>query len=94
MSAVCAVFDPERKAREHLAAAKNYTVLKHEARSLHETFSPFLGEEELIHEVKKLLERYNKVGELTPPTTDKAFLWASKRIREGIHEPDFKSLEA
>ena len=83
---------PEERAREHLFAAKNFTVLKHDSRSLHESFRDFITENEFFHSVRRLRERYNLLVQFTPATDDKkAFDKARERIKEGVHEPDFKS---
>ncbi len=83
--------EPGKKAREHLFAAKSFTVLKHEARSLHETFSDFMNESDFYNEVKRIREKYNWLVQTTPPTDDKK-CWeeSRKKIKEGIHKPDFK----
>ncbi len=86
------LMEPEKKAKEHLFAAKNFTVLKHEARSLYETFRNFIGENDFYHETKRLREKYNWLVQITPSTDDKK-CWeeARKRIKEGVHKPDFKT---
>lgn len=83
---------PQEAARGHLFAAKNFTVLKHESRSLHESFRGFLTKDEFFNAVRLLREKYNLLVQFTPPTDDKkAFDKAHVRIKEGVHEPDFKS---
>lgn len=82
---------PQARAREHLIAAKNFTVLKHESRSLHESFRGFLTKDEFFNAVRLLREKYNLVVQFTPPTDDKnAFEEARQRIKEGVHQPDFE----
>lgn len=83
--------EPERKAKEHLFAAKNFTVLKHEARSLHEAFADFVNSNDFYYKVRQIREKYNLLVQSTPPTDDKK-CWeqARKRIKEGLHKPDFK----
>ncbi len=83
--------EPEKKSKDHLFAAKNFTVLKHESRSLYETFKEFIDETEFYNSVKRLREKYNLLVQCTPPTDDKKALEeARKRIREGIHKADFR----
>jgi len=85
------LLESESKAREHEFAAKNYTVLKHEARSLYESFKDFINENEFYHEVKRMREKYNWLVQTTPPTNDeKCWEKARERIKEGVHKPDFK----
>lgn len=84
--------EPEKKARENIVAAKNFTELKHEARSLHESFNEFMTENDFYHEVKRLREKYNLVVRFTPPTDDDtAWRKAQKRIKSGVHKADFRS---
>lgn len=84
--------EPEKKAKEHLFAAKNFIALKHEARSLHESFKDFMNENEFYHSVKRLREKYNLLVQFTPPTDDEeACEKARKRIKKGVHEADFRS---
>jgi len=84
--------EPEKRARGHQFAAKSFTVLKHEARSLHESFKDFISDDEFYHTVKRLREKYNMLAQLTPPTDDKdAWEEARKRIKAGVHKADFRS---
>jgi len=84
--------EPEKKSRDHLFAAKNFTSLKHEARSLHESFKGFMSESEFYYSVKLLRDKYNLVVQCTPLTDDeKAWEKARERIKKGVHESDFKS---
>src|SRR5262245_39641923 len=46
MTAVANVIGPKEKSDEHRSAGINFTVLKHEARALHETFSVRMSDEE------------------------------------------------
>ncbi len=90
VTAAITISDPANKSREHIIAARNFTVLKHEARALHETFSNYIDGNEYFQRVNILREKYNKTVELTPPTDNKAFEKASERIQAGIHIPDFR----
>lgn len=82
--------EPESKAREHELAAKNFTVLKHDARSLYESFKDFIDEKDFYYEVKRIREKYNWLVQTTPPTDEKSFEKARERIKKEIHKPDFK----
>lgn len=87
------LLEPEKESRNHFSAAQNFTVLKHEARSLYETFKDFIDEKEFYHEVKRLREKYNLFARLTPPTDDeKAWKKARKNIKEGRHKANFREL--
>lgn len=81
--------DPEKKARDHEFAAKNFTILKHEARSLHESFRDFMSESDFLCNVKLLRQKYNLLVLCTPPTDEESFNKARERIKKGVHEPDF-----
>jgi len=81
----------EEREREHIFAAKKYIVLKHESRSLYESFRDHMDEREFYHQVKLLREKYNLLVQFTPPTADeKAFEKASERIKKGVHKADFR----
>jgi len=83
--------EPEKKSKDHLFAAKNFTVLKHEARSLNEAFKDFMTEEEFYHNVKRLREKYNLLVQYSPSTEKEAFEEARERIQAGVHKADFRS---
>ncbi|RJQ53113.1 MAG: SLATT domain-containing protein [Nitrospiraceae bacterium] len=85
------LLEHDKKSKDHLFAAKNFTVLIHEARSLHETFKDFYSEEEFYHNVKRLREKYNLIVQFSPSTDTKSFEEARKRIQAGIHKADFRS---
>jgi hypothetical protein len=85
------ILEPEKISREHLSAAKNFTALKHDARSLYESFRAFISEQDFYHNVKQLREKYNLIIQFAPSTGDKA-AWklATERIKKGIHIADFR----
>lgn len=77
----------EKSYAAHLDAAKGFTVLKHEARALRMTFNEALNDTDLGIEVRKLLDRYLELVRSAPPTTDRAFKKARKRIEnDGRHK--------
>jgi len=84
------ILEPESKAREHEFAAKSFTVLKHDARSLYESFKDFIDEKNFYYEVKRMREKYNWLVQTTPPTDEKSFEKARENIKKGIHKPNFK----
>lgn len=84
--------EPEKEAKLHIFAAKNFTALKHEARVLHEAFRFYVEKKEFYHEVKELREKYNFLVQFTPSTENpRAWAEARKRIKAGTYEPDYKS---
>lgn len=88
------LLEPDRKSKSHFEAAKNFTALRHETRSLYETFKDFLSTDQFYAEVKRLREKYNLFAQLTPPTNDKeAWEEARENIKKGIHKADFREEE-
>lgn len=88
VTAIGTVKNPQAEYFSHLNAAKAFTVLKHEARALHEVFAPITTEAEMAVRVKALQDRYNEHVRVVPPTEDWAFEKARKRIKAGVHESD------
>lgn len=82
--------EPGKKAKDHLLAAKHFTSLKHEARSLHESFRDFMSENEFYNSVRRLRDRYNLLTQFAPPTDEKSFCKAINKIKSGVHEADFR----
>ena len=88
------ILEPDKQSRDHIAAAKEFTNLKHEARSLHETFSQFMSDTDFYHEVKCLREKYNGLTKCTPPNDDEeAWKKAASNIKSGRHRADFRDKE-
>ncbi len=81
VTATTSIIGPQKNYYENLNAAKSFTIIKHKARSLRESFSSFLSEDEYIKEVKNLNESYNQLILLTPPTQEKAYKKATKKIK-------------
>lgn len=90
VTAIGTVVNPQQSYFRHLSAAKAFTVIKHDARALRETFGPNASDPQNDVCVRALHERYNDVTRLSPPTEDWAFEKARERIKRGIHEPDAK----
>ena len=88
ITAVASILNPLKTYYDHLNAAKNFTALKHEARSLRKTFSSNMKDEEFFVSVKNLHDKYNNLIKFVPPTDEKSFDKARKRIKIGIHESD------
>ena len=85
------ITEPEKRGKDHLAAAKNYTVLKHDARALHESYKGFMSAKDFFYEVKRLRDRYGSFVQNTPATDDeKAWEKARAKIKSGVHEADFR----
>lgn len=88
VTAVANVLNPLKEHYDHLLAAKSFTALKHEARLLYRTLAVSMIEKDLAEEVKSLVERYNTLARVAPPTDQKTFEKARERIQSGVHEPD------
>ena len=88
VSAITAVLNPNKAYQDHLAAAKNFTTLKHDARFLHESQSTRLTDEALVIAIENLHQRYNELLKSTPPTDDESFAKARQTVQSGMHEPD------
>ncbi len=88
IAAVGSSLNPLKDYYDHLNAAKNFTVLKQDATSLHETFGIRMNEETFASVVESLHTRYNDLVRATPPTDKVAFEKARKRVQEGIHNQD------
>ena len=89
-TAVANILNPFKAYQDHLNAAKNFTVIKHEARALCETFSLRLDDTEFALRVEELHRRYNDLIKVVPATDNDSFEEARRKIKSGIHEPDFK----
>ncbi len=87
--ALQSIMNPDKKKEEHSQAAKHYTALKHESRSLYQTFNKEMDRNSFYLCVRLLRERYNMIAKMTPQTTLKAFEEGRKRIKTGRHTPDF-----
>lgn len=88
ISAVASVLDPNKQYQDHLGAAKAFTILKHDARFLHEARAHRLSDGEFSLAVENLHEKYNAVVGTAPPTTSRFFEKARTIIKKGRHRPD------
>jgi|ERR1051326_457241 hypothetical protein len=88
MTAVVTVLSPRKNYEAHLAAAQNFTSIKHDARFMHEASSTRLSDEDFAIAVENLHNRYNDLLKAVPPTDPKSFEKARKIVQGKIHEPD------
>jgi hypothetical protein len=88
ITAVASILNPMKEYFDHLNAAKNFTALKHEARSLCNTFGINMSDEIFYDAVKHLHSRYNDLIKFVPPTDQKSFLIARENIKKGYHVQD------
>ena len=88
IAAIATIIDPNKRHQEHLNAAKSFTVLKHDARFLHEAKSQNMSDEAFCVAVENLHEKYNDLIKAVPPTGSISIGIARKVIGSGIHEPD------
>lgn len=88
ITAIASILDPNKGYQDHLNAAKNFTILKHEARSLHETFGSRMTDEAFAIAVENIHRKYTDLVKMAPPTDDEAFMQAREKIQDRLHEPD------
>ena len=89
VTAIGTVLNPQQSYYEHLAAAKAFTVIKHDATSLRE-MGEHATSQDLTVAVKSVHDRYNDLVRIAPATEDWAFERARKRIQAGVHRADGK----
>lgn len=82
ITATSSIVSPHKSYYENLNSAKSFTVVKHRARSLHESFASFYNEQDLFKEVRALSEYYNQLVLLTPPTQEWAYKRAIKKLNQ------------
>lgn len=90
VATVAGVLGIDRQPTTHRNAASQWTALRHEARSLHETFFEELPRDQVLAEVRRIDDRYNSLCQALPPTNRKSFEAARKQIKAGTHESRFK----
>jgi hypothetical protein len=88
ISAITAILNPNKTYQDHIAAARNFAVIKHDARFLCESQSTKMKDDVLYIAIENLHLRYNELLKSVPPTDQKSFEKAQKRIKAGVHEPD------
>lgn len=87
-STIAGILDPNRNAQDHLTAARNFTVIKHDARFLHEAQGDTMGDEAFFVAVGNLHNQYGELCKVSPPTGAISFGLARKKVGAGYHEPD------
>jgi hypothetical protein len=90
VAAVAGVLGIDKEPTVHRNAASQWTALRHEARSLHQTFFKELPREQFLAEVRRIDDRYISLCQALPPTNRKSFETAREQIKAGTHEPDFR----
>jgi len=69
VGAVSAALGADTDTHAHRVAANALTRLRHESRSLRETFSPDLSKDELTREVRRITDSYNSMIQGLPQRT-------------------------
>jgi hypothetical protein len=90
VATVAGVLGIDKQPTVHRNAASQWTALRHEARSLHQTLFKELPREQFLAEVRRIDDRYISLCQALPPTNRKSFETAREQINAGTHEPDFK----
>lgn len=92
MTAVAVIVGVDKQAAAHVQAGNAFTVLRHEARALHETFSSELSPAQLSWKVQSLHERYSSLCQATEITDGSAFDKAKDAIKARTHQMDYKAI--
>jgi hypothetical protein len=87
---IAAILGVDKEPGASRNAASQWTALRHEARSLHETYFKELPREQFLAEVRRIDDRYNALIQALPPTDHKSFELARKQIKAGTHQLDFR----
>ncbi len=88
ISAVASFLNFDKQVGNHYQAAKSFTLLRHDANSLEQTFSKLLTDDEFKHKVESLRDRYSTLVQATDATDEKAFKKARENILSGRFEMD------
>jgi len=83
----------EREAVTHNSAGNLLSIMRHEARILHESLWKEIPREHLCMEVRKLNDKYQIACFALDVTDSKSFELARKRIKSGVFKYDFRQLE-
>lgn len=90
VAGVAAALGIDKQPTAHRNAASQWTALRHEARSLHQTFFRELPREQFLAEVRRIDDRYNSLCQALPVTDKKSFEAAQKLVNTGAFEAGFK----
>ena len=94
ISVVGNILNPLKDSYDHQNAAKHFTVLKHDARALYESFGQVMDDKSFVLAVQKLHDRYNDLVSVVPPTTEEAFKKAREKIKSEVHQSDKLSVKS
>jgi hypothetical protein len=87
---IASILGVDKQPTSHRNAACQWTALRHEARSLSETFFKELPREQLLAEIRRIDDRYIALTQALEPTDRRSFEAARAQIQSGYHKPDFK----
>ncbi|EJS63087.1 hypothetical protein ICU_04693 [Bacillus cereus BAG2X1-1] len=79
----------DRSFTDHTSTAKEFKTLQHAARYLYKTKQFEITREEFFKEVNQLRVQMNELIKKAPQTNEKYFYKARKKIKQGVHVPDF-----
>jgi hypothetical protein len=85
VTATTSIVSPQKSYYENLNAAKSFTVVKNKAHALHAAFASSLTETELFKEIRNLADYYDQLVLLTPPTAEKAYKKAVKKLSQRVN---------
>jgi hypothetical protein len=90
IATVVGVLGIDKQPTVHRNAASQWTALRREASSLHQTYFKELPRDQFLAEVRRIGDRYIALCQALPPTNRRSFDTAREQIKAGVHEPDFK----
>jgi bifunctional pyridoxal-dependent enzyme with beta-cystathionase and maltose regulon repressor activities len=90
IAAVAAYLGVDRDESAHKMAGNHLTALRHEARETFETLGPAMPLELLQERVARLSATYTAYCRTLETTDPESFEAARKKIKSGIHVPDFR----
>jgi hypothetical protein len=84
------ILNSDRIFADHTSCAKEFKIIQHKARYLYKTKQFEITREEFFKEVDQLRSQMNELIKNSPQTNEKYFYKARKKIKQGIHTPDFE----
>ena len=90
VGAVASAMGATENVQAHSRAGQVLTRMRHEARALREAFAAGMSDDELSAAVKAASDRYNDLVHVLPQTDPEAMEVATKLVKAGTFEPDFR----
>ena len=90
VTGIASILGVDRKAKSHEQVANDLTVLRHDARAMHEAYWREIPKEQLFYETRAIHSRYNSIIRTTEMTDEAAFQVGREKIKSGHFKPDFE----